>query len=416
MRKPIVFGRGRVDDAEDDTMVVDSIDLFETYSLGDASGMRETADGYIVVEPRVARTGIQNYLGRELGRPELQTVRVYRPESTVFNRDALASLAHRPITLGHPPEMVNAKNWKKYAIGQSGDEVVRDGHAVRVPMTIMDAGTFKGTTAREVSVGYTTEIAWKAGVTDSGEEYDAVQQKIRANHIAIVPQARGGSRLRLGDSNNRGVKQMVDRAQLDRTIVVDGLDVTLEDRDAIIVQRTISKLNDEVTKLRDEATKAAKVLADTQTELATTKKTVEAKDGEILVLKKSVEDGKLTPDLLDKAVAARTVIIDSAKKVLGVEYTGQGKTEAQIKREVVDKHFGDMAKLITKDGEVDGAFLAITAGAAAVAGPDTRRLGDALSTPRVSTGIPAQDARKAWDERNVQLEKAWQATIPAIPQ
>ena len=37
---------------------------------------RMTADGYLVASPRAARIGIQDYLGREVGRPDLEIAHV----------------------------------------------------------------------------------------------------------------------------------------------------------------------------------------------------------------------------------------------------------------------------------------------------------------------------------------------------
>ena len=49
----------------------------------------------------------------------MDVVRVYRPEKEVFRRDAMWSLAHRPITLDHPDTKVDASNWKQLAVGKS---------------------------------------------------------------------------------------------------------------------------------------------------------------------------------------------------------------------------------------------------------------------------------------------------------
>ncbi|MBP2238095.1 hypothetical protein J2Z31_004622 [Sinorhizobium kostiense] len=44
------------------------------------AGTRRTADGYLVADVRTARTGIQLYAGHEVGKPQMQVVKVYRPE------------------------------------------------------------------------------------------------------------------------------------------------------------------------------------------------------------------------------------------------------------------------------------------------------------------------------------------------
>lgn len=55
------------------------------------SGTRMTKDGYLVADVRVARTGIQQYLAREIGLNRDGIVNVYRPEETVFSKDSMAT-------------------------------------------------------------------------------------------------------------------------------------------------------------------------------------------------------------------------------------------------------------------------------------------------------------------------------------
>lgn len=86
------------------------------------AGTRRRDDGYLVADARIARTGIQLYAGSELGKPEMDVVRVYRPGAEVFSEDTLRSAAHRPVTNDHPPEMVTSANWKRFAVGQTADE------------------------------------------------------------------------------------------------------------------------------------------------------------------------------------------------------------------------------------------------------------------------------------------------------
>ncbi len=63
--------------------------LFDRMSV---DGTRRTTSGYLVVNARVARAGnVQQYMGYEVGKPEMAVVRVYRPDAEVFNKDTLAS-------------------------------------------------------------------------------------------------------------------------------------------------------------------------------------------------------------------------------------------------------------------------------------------------------------------------------------
>lgn len=158
------------------------------------AGTRRRDDGYLVADARIARTGVQLYAGSELGRPDMATVRVYRAGAEVFSEDTIRSAAHRPVTNEHPEAMVTSENWKRFAVGQTGDEITGEGIFIRVPLMVSDEAAIKDIEAgkRELSAGYFCDVDFTAGVSPSGEEYDAVQKNIRVNHIAIVARGRAG--------------------------------------------------------------------------------------------------------------------------------------------------------------------------------------------------------------------------------
>lgn len=159
-----------------------------------------TRDGYLKAFARIARTGVQDYKGSELGRPSLDKVKVYRPPEEVFAHDAMRSMAHRPLTLYHPRQDVTAKNWRQHTVGYTGDEVVRDGDHVRVPLMLCDQAAIDAVHkdgVKQLSVGYSADIEWAEGKTPEGDHYDAVQHDIQGNHLAIVGEARGGEKLTL---------------------------------------------------------------------------------------------------------------------------------------------------------------------------------------------------------------------------
>lgn len=190
---------------------------------------RRTGDGYLVVNARVARAdNVQVYSGAEVGKPEMASVRVFRPADEVFNKDTLGSFAHRPVTLGHPSSAVTSVNWKDIAKGWSEGEVARDGEFVRVSMLLADDATIREIDAgtRELSMGYDCTLDWTSGVSPSGEAYDAIQRGIRSNHIAVVPQARGGSELRIGDSARARTTAMTDAERSAMRDSVKGMSLT----------------------------------------------------------------------------------------------------------------------------------------------------------------------------------------------
>jgi hypothetical protein len=353
---------------------------------------RETSDGYLVFDARAARTGIQLYRGSEMGKPERDTVRVYRPADEVFSGDALRSFAFKPMTNDHPPEQVTADNWRKYSKGSIGGDIARDGECVRVPMVMMDKDAIAAYRAgkKELSAGYSCDIEWTEGKTESGEIYDAIQKNIRINHVAVVDAARGGPLLRIGDTNEKD-KPM-------KTIMVDGLAVSIDDKDAQIVERHLAKLTSDVAAKDTE-------IATAKTDLADAKKSIETKDAEIATLKKQVEDAKVTPAQLDTMVKERSDVAAKASALLGDKLVTDGKTVGEMRRQVVDAKMGDTAKG-WNDEQVAASFASLTAD---IKADGTDPLRTALGDRQVA-GDKREDAYAA---RNKHLADAWKGAPAA---
>ena len=309
-------------------------------------GVKRTADGYLAASVRVARTGIQLYTGDQVDRPDMEIVRVYRPEEEVFSDVAMRSYAHRPVTVDHPSEPVSATNWKDLAVGQTGDEVMRDGETVRVPMVLMDAAAINAVDAgkRELSMGYMAEIDWTDGVTPDGEPYDAIQRNLRMNHLAIVAKARGGSKLKIGDDNPKGDSAMTDFTKL----VLDGITVNVPSSDAANVKAIFDAKDKEIAG-------ATASLSDAQTKLADMTEKKEEADGKVAALEKELEDAKISPEKLTKLVADRSALIEDAKRVLGDIKDVETLDAPAIKRAVVKKVLGDAATDMS-DAEITGAY------------------------------------------------------------
>jgi hypothetical protein len=319
---------------------------------------RRSADGYLVAIPKVARVGIQEYGGFEVGRPNVDTVRVYRPEEEVFNKDALHSFGHRPVTVDHPPVLVDAKNWKKYAKGTTGGDVLRDGEFITVPMALMDEDAISTVLSGEkveLSMGYTADLDFTPGTTPTGEQYDAIQRNIRGNHLAIVDTARGGKQLRVIDTQ----PTQEDLFMSARKIVIDGITVETTDMAAEVFGKHMrdmeekAKTDEDKIKALEDEIEALKAKKDED------KKASETKDAEIATLKKQVEDSAMTPAKLDDAVKARAVVVDAAKKVLS-SVVVDGKTDSEIRRQVVDSKLGDVAK-DWSDEQVAASFNTLSA-------------------------------------------------------
>ncbi|MCO5085145.1 MAG: DUF2213 domain-containing protein [Mesorhizobium sp.] len=320
------------------------------------AGTRRRDDGYLVADARVARTGVQLYAGYEVGKPEMAVVRVYRPDAEVFSRDTLASFAHRPVTNDHPAEPVTADNWKDHAVGNTSDEVARDGSMIRVPLMVSDGATIKliEDGKRELSAGYTCDLAFETGQTASGEAYDAIQKNIRANHVAIVQRGRAGSEVRIGDDAGKwGASPVTPQTADERTsqmadalrkVLVDGLQVETTDAGA----QAIDKLQ------KDLASSAAKIdtlTADHATALA-------AKDAELAKAhaERDAANAKiLDAAALDKLVQARGDLIATAKAI-AADVKTDGLSDAEIRKAVVVAKLGDAAVKDKAEAYIDARF------------------------------------------------------------
>jgi hypothetical protein len=450
----------------------DSYQFDETFTL-DADtakrfGMRLRRDGYLVAEPRVARTGIQLYKGIELGRPDMPVVRVMRPDSEVFDKRAMSSLAHVPVTLDHPDTPVNAGNWKELAVGHSTGDIARDGDYIRVPMMIADAAAIKAVQSgtSQLSVGYSAGLVWGDGENGAGEKFDAMQVKIRANHIALVSAARGGDKLKMGDREfstaqreklaksgaamphggfpiksegdlhnairavGRAKNPSAAKAHIKKraralgltkhipegwgdsalgeeknmiTRNIDGVSIELEDRDDQILGRHLAGLNKQIADQGVDVEKIKAQIAALQAQLAAAMKAGDAKDGEIVELKQKVEDAKLTPEKRDKEIKDFMAVVDRAMTFFGdAKYTWEGKSVEQIRRDVVGARHGDQKAKAMNDGMIEGAFLSLT--------ETEQQDGFSRMTQSFSrrpTPSFNDKAAAAYDKRNADLANRW---------
>lgn len=358
------------------------------------SGTRITADGYLVADVRCARTGTQQYLASDLGLADGGMVTVYRSEDVVFDKASLATFAGKPVTMGHPMEAVTAANWKALAVGDIGTEIARDGEFVRVPLKVMDASAIdmvQSGGAREVSMGYTTGIEMKDGIAPDGTPYQAVQTgPIRINHLAIVPRARGGSQLRIGD----------DAAPWGAApFTSDGKDIGMADTPMKTVVLGDKAVNVPVTEapaieaFKDAAAVAsAKLVADHEKTIAAKDAELATKDAEIASLKGKVLDAAA----LDKLVADRAALTAKAKAIAPAVVT-DGQAPAAIKRAAVEAKKGTMAD--KSDAYVDAMFD-ILAAEVGDADPLKAALAD-------GAGQVANDRNKIYADRAATISAAW---------
>lgn len=373
-----------------------------TDTLVTDGAIRRTADGFAILDARVARAGnVQSYRGSELGFTDKDVIRVFRPEEAVFSKDAIKTYAGVPVTIGHPRENVTEKTWRDVAVGEVGDEVLRDGEFVRVPMTLRDGSAIAQVESgvRELSMGYDAQLEFRDGVTPAGEPYDAVMSGFRMNHVAIVPKARGGEELRIGDhaggdSWGASPVTIADRKGSEmsdiklRTVVVGDEAVNTTDEGA----RAIEKLKAEV------GARDAKIAA---TDKAHTD-AIAAKDEEIGKLKADLKTAQDAAKIdVDKLVADRAELVEAVKAIDAKIETG-GKSDADLRKAAVAAKLGDELVKDASDAEILGMFKAVAKDA---------KGGDPVADV-IRTGIKpavtdaATQAQDAWDKGITDLN-AW---------
>jgi hypothetical protein len=374
---------------------------------------RITRDGYLVADALVGRANnIQEYRAAELGltdRAPDEVIRIFRPADKVFAKDALASLAHRPITLDHPAENVTAENWRRLAVGDVGDEIVRDGEFIRVPIKIMDGPAIASVQSdrREFSLGYSANLDFTPGVHD-GQAFDAVMEGFRFNHLAAVKLARGGSDLRIVDERTdddrrkpaeqapvSSPKAQPRDATMPHTLIIDGLQVPNVSDEA---KAAIEKLQGQV---KDANTQVGTLTAD----LATANTTIQTRDGEIVALNAKLKDAEVTPERLQQLADARAKVIEDAKAI-DPKVVTDGKTDAEIKKAAVTARLGDAAKDMS-DAEIGGAFRAFADSA------PTDAVRATIASGTVTAGDARVDYDKARDAQKKSLRDGWKN--PATP-
>lgn len=320
------------------------------------AGTRRTGDGYLVADAKAVRTGIQTYLGAEVGKPEMAIVRVYRSEDEVRNTDSLRSFSHAPVTVDHPSVSVNAENWKDFAVGEVSTAATWDGNRISLPLILKDAKAIEAVTGgkRELSAGYTCDLDWTAGTTADGQAFDAQQKNIRANHVAIVDRGRAGAECRIGDADPHkwGAspilpttdKETITMSDALRTVVVDGLSVSTTDQGAQAIAKLQKDLESSAAKFTDAEATHARAIAAKDAELAKAHAERDAEKAKVL-----------DAAALDARVQARADLIDAAKKVAPKIET-KGLSDADIRKAAVVAVRGADAIKDKSEAYIDAAF------------------------------------------------------------
>ena len=167
------------------------------YGAQISPNMTRTPEGYLICRNvPINRIGDQEYTARDLqldGDPD-RLVIVHRYPEDVFDPAAIASFEGKDITQGHPPENLTPENQAAYSKGHI-ENVRRVGDNTVADLFIKDAALasdVENGVVREVSCGYLCDYV------PDGNGYK--QQKIRGNHVAVVPRGRAGHEVAIKDA------------------------------------------------------------------------------------------------------------------------------------------------------------------------------------------------------------------------
>lgn len=289
----------------------------------DASSKRRTIkNNYLLIEDNiVARTGIQKYTKRELGLGDSnEVINVMRKAEDVFNAESIASYNQSPITIYHPKQFVDASNHDKLSVGDLPQAVADQPNGViRADLIVK---TKKGLQAiddglTQLSMGYTANIVLQDGVTDDGTPYQAIQENIRINHIALVPKGRAGiaqlsdSVIDLNDFNNHST---------------EGQTVTIEE-----IKAGLAKLTDAERESVIGVFKPVQKLSDAEIQSQ-----IETKANELAIVKANEMAPVMAKEMADKAIADAKDLNDLVTKAKGYIKDYQPTAEADRRQVMLD--------------------------------------------------------------------------------
>jgi hypothetical protein len=217
---------------------------YDTYSVDALAPPQRLPNGWLRVEGRISRVGIQEYQDAD-GRTHFE----FRPPEEVFDPESMRSFEMVPMTNTHPTQLLDAQSARMHSVGSVGQDLRRDGDWLAAPLMITDAMAIAAAERgrAELSCGYECELDPTPG-TYQGQRYDSVQRRIRGNHVALVDEARAGhdARLRLDGSDaamivsDRGFTHSDTRSvKMPQTIVIDGKRIELTDANVALIQSTL---------------------------------------------------------------------------------------------------------------------------------------------------------------------------------
>jgi len=338
---------------------------------GSSGEFKRTPQGFLRVNARLSKTGIFNY---EKGRE-------YRSEDEVFHVDSIASLKGAPVTDLHPSErgtdnFLTPANAKEHIIGIC-EAVERDGAYLKGSLIIFHEDAIKAIEngeRKEISLGYKCRLEPALGSVN-GEAYDAIQRDIVVNHIAIGPKGWGRAgpdcSIRTDSTSHKG-------QDVTETIRIDGIDIALSKES---ITNLLAEKRRELSELKGRFDAIGLELAKEKAERA------------------ALED----PSAVEKRVQSRLTLIEKCRSLLGEDCKLDGKSDAELKLEVINKYYPDSNIAKEDQSYVEGMFYAIC-------GMQASR-NDSLTTARQAIHLDAAKTNDSYEKWLEQSAKLWTSPL-----
>ena len=319
-----------------------------------------TKDGFLVVPATISKVGVFDYLAKELGLKEDGIKKVARTEKSLFSDETIKSFENATLTVGHPKDGVNAKNWKQLSVGVVRN-VKRVGDELTAEAWIYDESAIKTVQengVEQLSCGYDSDIK-----PSTVQDADFEMSPMIGNHVAIVAKGRCGGSVKLADED----KTIMGKTAkiLDAFLGAFGIKLSDEQKKQIEEEEksdgkepkgkqptepkekqpeSENKKEDEVEKEEYEKKLAAKDAEIQQLKDAQAKRDAEAKQAAVLADAKTAfkevnfADNATVREIQESAVVAQDIFTkDEAAKLSDEEISGAYQTAKAVAAKLADE-------------------------------------------------------------------------------
>ena len=317
-----------------------------------------TKDGFLVVPATISKVGVFDYLATELGIQEDGVKKVARTEASLFSDETIQSFENATLTIGHPDDGVNAKNWKQLSVGVVRN-VKRAGDELAAEAWIYDEAAIKAVQEKgieQLSCGYDCEIK-----PSSMQDADFEMSPMIGNHVAIVAKGRCGGTVKLADKDNTFMSKTA--KFLDAFLGAFGVKLSDEQKKQIEeddddgkggnaptepkpnkAEPKPNEKDDDVNKEEYEKKLAAKDAEIQQLKDAQAKQEADAKQAAVLADAKTVfkdvkfADSATVREIQESAVVSQGIFTkDEAEKLSDAEMSGAYQTAKAVAAKLADE-------------------------------------------------------------------------------